>query len=98
MTFKITTSPSPTTTNWAPAYVGPPENASCPKVFFEAVRGSGGTARLVLLPHEDHGYRARESVEHVIWEQLRWFDRHVKGTGTATSPLSAASAPTGNVK
>jgi len=49
------------------------------EVFFEAVRGSGGTARLVLLPFEDHGYRARESVEHVLWEQLRWFDEHVKG-------------------
>jgi dipeptidyl aminopeptidase/acylaminoacyl peptidase len=48
------------------------------EVFFEAVRGSGGTARLVLLPFEDHGYRARESVEHVLWEQLRWFDMHVK--------------------
>jgi len=49
------------------------------EVFFEGVRGSGGTARLVLLPHEDHGYRARESVEHVLWEQLRWFDRYLKG-------------------
>ncbi|MCB9677981.1 MAG: S9 family peptidase [Alphaproteobacteria bacterium] len=49
------------------------------EVFFEAVRGSGGTARLVLLPYEDHGYRARESVEHVLWEQLQWFDTHVKG-------------------
>jgi dipeptidyl aminopeptidase/acylaminoacyl peptidase len=48
------------------------------EVFFEAVRGSGGTARLVLLPFEDHGYRARESVEHVLWEQLRWFDKYVK--------------------
>jgi dipeptidyl aminopeptidase/acylaminoacyl peptidase len=48
------------------------------EVFFEAVRGSGGTARLVLLPFEDHGYRARESVEHVLWEQIKWFDRYVK--------------------
>lgn len=48
------------------------------EVFFEGVRGSGGTARLVLLPFEDHGYRARESIEHVLWEQLRWFDEHVK--------------------
>ncbi|MFO7654572.1 MAG: prolyl oligopeptidase family serine peptidase [Candidatus Krumholzibacteriia bacterium] len=48
------------------------------EVFFEAVRGSGGTARLVLLPFEDHGYRARESIEHVLWEQLRWFDEYVK--------------------
>ena len=48
------------------------------EVFYEAVRGSGGTARLVLLPFEDHGYRARESVEHVLWEQLEWFDKYVK--------------------
>jgi dipeptidyl aminopeptidase/acylaminoacyl peptidase len=48
------------------------------EVFYEAVRGSGGTARLVLLPFEDHGYRAQESIEHVLWEQLRWFDKYVK--------------------
>ena len=53
------------------------------EVFFEGVRGSGGTARLVLLPFEDHGYRARESVEHVLWEQLRWFD-----TWLRDAPLS----------
>ena len=51
------------------------------EVFFEAVRGSGGTARLVLLPFEDHGYRAVESIEHVLWEQYRWFDMYVKGAG-----------------
>ena len=54
------------------------------EVFSEAVRGSGGTARLVLLPFEDHGYRARESVEHGLWAQLRWFDEYVKNAGTAT--------------
>jgi dipeptidyl aminopeptidase/acylaminoacyl peptidase len=53
------------------------------EVFFEAVRGSGGTARLVLLPFEDHGYRARESIEHVLWEQIEWFDRYVKSAGAA---------------
>jgi dipeptidyl aminopeptidase/acylaminoacyl peptidase len=58
------------------------------EVFFEAVRGSGGTARLVLLPFEDHGYRARESVEHVLWEQLRWFDKYLKGDETATPKSS----------
>jgi len=48
------------------------------EIFYEAVRGSGGTARLVLLPNEDHGYRAIENVEHVLWEQLRWFDTYLK--------------------
>lgn len=56
------------------------------EVFFEAVRGSGGTARLVLLPHEDHGYRARESIEHVLWEQLNWFDAYIKGAPAKAAP------------
>jgi dipeptidyl aminopeptidase/acylaminoacyl peptidase len=54
------------------------------EVFYEAVRGSGGTARLVLLPFEDHGYSARESIEHVLWEQLRWFDKYLKNDVTET--------------
>lgn len=61
------------------------------EVFFEAVRGAGGTARLVLLPFEDHGYRARESVEHVLREQFDWFEVHVKG---AASPDPAAPGAT----
>jgi dipeptidyl aminopeptidase/acylaminoacyl peptidase len=48
------------------------------EVFYTGVSGSGGTARLVLLPYEDHGYHARESIEHVLWEQINWFDKHVK--------------------
>ena len=47
--------------------------------MYQAVRGNGGTVRLVLLPHESHGYEARESVEHVLAEQLSWFDQYVKG-------------------
>lgn len=58
------------------------------EVFYEAVRGSGGTARLVLLPFEDHGYRALESTEHVLWEQLRWFDMYVKGSAMDTDSSS----------
>jgi dipeptidyl aminopeptidase/acylaminoacyl peptidase len=62
------------------------------EVFYEAVRGSGGTARLVLLPFEDHGYRAIESIEHVLWEQLEWFDRYVKEKTTA-QPIVSARQP-----
>jgi len=58
------------------------------EVFFEAVRGSGGIARLVLLPFEDHGYRAVESIEHVLWEQIMWFDKYVKGAGPRTPPAA----------
>ncbi len=56
------------------------------EVFFEAVRGSGGIARLVLLPFEDHGYRAVESIEHVLWEQITWFDEYVKKAAPRTPP------------
>lgn len=46
--------------------------------LYEAIRGTGGRARLLILPHEGHGYRARESVEQVLAEQLDWFRAHVK--------------------
>jgi dipeptidyl aminopeptidase/acylaminoacyl peptidase len=46
--------------------------------MYQAVRGNGGVARLVMLPNESHGYAARESIEHVLWEQITWFNRHVK--------------------
>jgi dipeptidyl aminopeptidase/acylaminoacyl peptidase len=46
--------------------------------LFDAIRGVGGTARLVMLPLEPHGYLTRESVEHTLYETLTWFDRHVK--------------------
>lgn len=46
--------------------------------LFEAVRGTGGTVRLVMLPYEQHGYQSREAVEDVLAEQLAWFDRYVK--------------------
>jgi len=46
--------------------------------MFAAIKGLGGTARLVMLPNESHGYSARESVLHVLAEMIDWFDRHVK--------------------
>lgn len=46
--------------------------------MFAAVKGTGGMARLVMLPHEDHGYRGRESVLHTLAEMIDWFDLHVK--------------------
>ena len=49
--------------------------------MFAAVKGTGGTARLVMLPHESHGYRGRESVLHTLAEMVSWFDTHVKGDG-----------------
>ncbi len=46
--------------------------------YYDALRGHGAIARLVLLPHESHGYRARESILHMHWEWLQWFDKYLK--------------------
>jgi dipeptidyl aminopeptidase/acylaminoacyl peptidase len=43
--------------------------------LYQAIQGNGGTARLVLLPYESHGYLARESVLHVLAEQFEWLQR-----------------------
>jgi dipeptidyl aminopeptidase/acylaminoacyl peptidase len=48
------------------------------KALYEAIRGNGGTARLVMLPHEPHLYAAMESNEQLVYEMLRWFDKYVK--------------------
>ncbi|HYJ90731.1 MAG TPA: prolyl oligopeptidase family serine peptidase, partial [Pyrinomonadaceae bacterium] len=46
--------------------------------LFAAISGLGGTARLVMLPLEAHGYIGKESTEHVLWEMINWFDKYVK--------------------
>ena len=46
--------------------------------YYSALKGLGKTARLVMLPHESHGYRARESIMHMLWETNRWLETYVK--------------------
>ncbi|MEZ5362428.1 MAG: prolyl oligopeptidase family serine peptidase [Bryobacterales bacterium] len=46
--------------------------------FFHALKGHGAKARLVMLPHESHGYVARETLLHLLWEKTVWLDRYVK--------------------
>jgi dipeptidyl aminopeptidase/acylaminoacyl peptidase len=45
--------------------------------LYQAVAGHGGTVRLVMLPHESHGYQARESVLHALAEMVAWMERHL---------------------
>jgi dipeptidyl aminopeptidase/acylaminoacyl peptidase len=56
--------------------------------MYAAVRGNGGTVRLVTLPYEAHGYRGLESIEHTLYEMMAWFDRYVKNPDTT---LTAAA-------
>ena len=43
--------------------------------MFAAVKGLGGTARLVMLPNESHAYRARESIMTMLAESERWLEQ-----------------------
>jgi dipeptidyl aminopeptidase/acylaminoacyl peptidase len=61
--------------------------------FYAALKGHGATARYVVLPHESHGYRARESLLHTLWETETWLNTHVK-----TSPPAPAAAKTSGKK
>ena len=44
--------------------------------FFNALKGHGALCRLVILPFESHGYSARESILHVLWETDRWLQTY----------------------
>ena len=53
--------------------------------LYAAIKGLGGTARLVMLPNEAHGYAARETLLHVLAERVSWFDRYVKNAGARST-------------
>lgn len=51
--------------------------------MYHALKGLGKTTRYVVLPHESHGYRARASLLHMLYEMEQWLDTHVKNRGAA---------------
>jgi len=46
--------------------------------YYNALKGHGATTRLVFLPHESHGYSAKESVLHTLYEMNAWLEKYVK--------------------
>jgi dipeptidyl aminopeptidase/acylaminoacyl peptidase len=46
--------------------------------YFQAIKGLGGNARMVILPKESHGYTARENILHLLWEQEQFLDKYLK--------------------
>jgi dipeptidyl aminopeptidase/acylaminoacyl peptidase len=58
--------------------------------YYHALKGMGKTARLVMLPYESHGYSARESILHMLWEMEQWLDRYVKQAQPAAADVSEA--------
>lgn len=55
--------------------------------YFNALKGLGATARLVMLPKESHGYAAKESILHVLWEQDQWLEKYVKNKPTPSNTM-----------
>ncbi|MCH7342676.1 prolyl oligopeptidase family serine peptidase [Pelomonas sp. CA6] len=45
--------------------------------LYQALAGTGGNVRYVSLPFESHGYSARESIGHTLWEMSEWMKRQV---------------------
>lgn len=46
--------------------------------YFNALKGLGAPVRLVMLPKESHGYAAKESILHMLWEQDQWLEKYLK--------------------
>ncbi len=47
--------------------------------YFQALKGLGADARMVILPKESHGYAAKENILHLLWEQEQFLDKYLKG-------------------
>lgn len=46
--------------------------------YFQALKGLGAPARMVILPKEQHSYVAKENIFHLLWEQDRFFEKYLK--------------------
>lgn len=60
--------------------------------LFSALKGHGCVTRLVVLPHESHGYRARESTLHVLAEQYAWLSKYCLSAGNDDAEEPAQDA------
>jgi dipeptidyl aminopeptidase/acylaminoacyl peptidase len=52
--------------------------------LYAAIKGNGGNVRYVQLPLEPHGYTARETQRHLLWEYINWLDKYVKNAPART--------------
>ncbi|PBJ13796.1 prolyl oligopeptidase family serine peptidase [Flavobacterium sp. ACN6] len=46
--------------------------------YFQALKGLGAPARMVILPKESHGYAAKENILHLLWEQDQFLEKYLK--------------------
>jgi dipeptidyl aminopeptidase/acylaminoacyl peptidase len=62
--------------------------------LFAAIKGNGGNVRYIQLPLEPHGYTARETQRHLLWEYISWLDKYVKNASPRTTTSATAGSPT----
>ena len=62
--------------------------------LFAAIKGNGGNVRYVQLPLEPHGYTARETQRHLLWEYINWLDKYVKNAPPRAATSATAGSPT----
>jgi dipeptidyl aminopeptidase/acylaminoacyl peptidase len=61
--------------------------------LFAAIKGNGGNVRYVQLPLEPHGYTARETQRHLLWEYINWLDKYVKGASPRMPTSATVTSP-----
>ncbi|CAL9131623.1 unnamed protein product, partial [Musa textilis] len=64
--------------------------------FFNALKGHGALCRLVVLPFESHGYAARESIMHVLWETDMWLQKYCVENSDQSTDLPSSSGESPN--
>lgn len=63
--------------------------------YYNALKGFGATTRLVFLPYESHGYTAKESLLHMLWEMNGWMDKYVKNPAPTTAGQTSKAGKVG---
>lgn len=46
--------------------------------YFQALKGLGAPARMVILPKEAHSYVAKDNILHLLWEQDQFLEKYLK--------------------
>ncbi|MFN4147580.1 MAG: prolyl oligopeptidase family serine peptidase [Runella sp.] len=50
--------------------------------YYNALKGMGATVKLVTFPYESHGYTAKESILHMLYEMNAQLEKYVKNAPT----------------
>ncbi|MBG6110642.1 dipeptidyl aminopeptidase/acylaminoacyl peptidase [Flavobacterium sp. CG_9.10] len=54
--------------------------------YFQALKGLGAPARMVILPKEAHSYVAKENILHLLWEQDQFLEKYLKNGEETKTP------------